>query len=272
MDGHNPGDMMEQDDFELDPPSGVDVARRAAIVKFQFIHVATTPPRELVAQLSAEWSDSDRNEFSAALEENRREVVDTLRSSGLWEDTSESERAIFECPALELTERQIIDTSWRAESLGCLAWALGLLDRLPAYDTQIDPQLVIPLIPVEDIGAFVRGAVLRETGEIERARDIAELWHWRSRTRELVEEGHTPPRGQPELDQIVREVVPRAAADGLIPTPIDGDFPVLGRAYRDLPPDEWASVQSIAMERHFALNWLCGYAPGNEWDETPTHT
>jgi len=26
------------------------------------------------------------------------------------------------------------------------------------------------------------------------------------------------------------------------------------------------------MERHKALNWLCGFAPGNRWDETPTDT
>lgn len=263
---------MEQDDFELDPPSGVDVARRAAILKYQIVRVATTPPRELVERLGAAWSESDRSEFATALEANRRELVDALRSSGLWEDTSPSEREIFECPALQLTERQVIDTSWRAESLGCLAWALGLMDQLPAYDTQIDPERVLPLIAVDDIGAFVRDARLREANEIERARDIAELWHWRSRTRELEERGYAPPRGEPALDEILRELVPRAAADGMIPAPIGEDFPALGRAYRDLAPEEWAGVQSIAMERHFALNWLCGYAPGNEWDETPTDT
>jgi hypothetical protein len=31
-------------------------------------------------------------------------------------------------------------------------------------------------------------------------------------------------------------------------------------------------VSSATIERHFALNWLRGYAPGNEWDETPTDT
>jgi hypothetical protein len=31
-------------------------------------------------------------------------------------------------------------------------------------------------------------------------------------------------------------------------------------------------VKSVAVERHFTLNWLCGYAPGNEWDDTPTGT
>jgi len=58
----------------------------------------------------------------------------------------------------------------------------------------------------------------------------------------------------------------------MIPTSIDEDFPAFGRAYRDLSSDEWAAVKSIAMERHFALNWLCGYAPENGWDDTPTDT
>lgn len=263
---------MEQDKVDFEPPSAVDAARRAAILKYQIVHVATTPPRELVAQLSAEWSESDWNEFVTALEENRQKIVDALRSSGLWEDMSASERAIFECPALELTEQQVINTSWRAEVLGCLAWALGLVDTLPAYDTQMDPEQLLPLITVDDVAAFIRGAILRPQSQIERARDIAELWHWRSRTRELQERSYTPPPGQPELDQIVRELSPRAAADGMIPMPIDGDFPALGRAYRDLSPDEWANAESIAMERHLALNWLCGYAPDNEWDETPTDT
>ncbi len=46
----------------------------------------------------------------------------------------------------------------------------------------------------------------------------------------------------------------------------------MGKAYRDLDDDEWSTVSSIAMERHFALNWLSGYAPNNNWDETPTET
>jgi hypothetical protein len=53
---------------------------------------------------------------------------------------------------------------------------------------------------------------------------------------------------------------------------IDEDFAVHGKAYRDLSPEEWSEVRSITLERHFALNWLCGYAPNNRWDETPTDT
>jgi hypothetical protein len=65
---------------------------------------------------------------------------------------------------------------------------------------------------------------------------------------------------------------PRAAAGGHIPAPIDEDFPAFGRAYRDLSPEQWSLANSIAVERHFALNWLCGHARGNRWSATPTDT
>ena len=52
--------------------------------------------------------------------------------------------------------------------------------------------------------------------------------------------------------------------------PIGGDFPVRGKAYRDLSEDEYNQATSIAMERHRALNWLCGYS--TDWDRVPTDT
>lgn len=258
---------MGEPEFELNPPLPVDVARRAAILKYQFIRVATTPPEEIVAHMSAAWSPADRDAFHATLERHRTDIVDALRADGLWEDSSLSERRIFECPASALTMQQRVNTSWRAEALGCLAWALGLMESLPAYDTQMDPERIVPLIPLE-AASFI-GATLRPHSEIETAREVAELWHWRSRTRRLLEEGRSP---REELDSIVRGVAPRASEGGMIGPPIGEDFPAFGKAYRELTPEEWASAQSIAMERHFALNWLCGFAPDNEWDETPTDT
>lgn len=264
---------MEQDEhIEPRPPEAVDVLRRAVIIKYQFVYIASTPPPHLMAPVAAKWAPADREKFAARLEAIRRRFVDELSASGLWEDTSPSEREIFERPPSEISDRQRINTSWRAEAAHCLAWALRLVDDIPDYDTQTDPKIVMPLIPTTDLASHSRSAPLRDRSEIDRARDIAELWHWRSRTRQLQEEGYAPRPGQPSLDAIVREVAPRMVADGMLPSVIDGDFPVLGRAYRELSPNEWATAGSIAMERHFALNWLCGFAPGNEWDETPTET
>ncbi len=73
-------------------------------------------------------------------------------------------------------------------------------------------------------------------------------------------------------DDVVKMAAHLAAEKGDIPAVIGNDFPVFGRSYRDITSEEFAVVTSIAMERHKALNWLCGYAPRNRWDETPTDT
>jgi hypothetical protein len=51
---------------------------------------------------------------------------------------------------------------------------------------------------------------------------------------------------------------------GRVQVSIDESFPVNGKAYRELSTQEWSEVRSITVERHFVLNWLCGYAPENE--------
>ncbi|GAG45880.1 unnamed protein product [marine sediment metagenome] len=107
-----------------------------------------------------------------------------------------------------------------------------------------------------------------------------ELWNWRSRTRWLIEDGQAPDfKGTPAeeqgfrtFDDIVRHTAKLATQEGTLDKIIDEDFVVFGKPYRDLDSEEWNTVRSITEERHFALNWLCGYAPGNCWDETSTDT
>ncbi|HNU50651.1 MAG TPA: hypothetical protein PKJ98_07000 [Verrucomicrobiota bacterium] len=73
-------------------------------------------------------------------------------------------------------------------------------------------------------------------------------------------------------DDIVRFTAKAAGESGTLAEVLDEDFVAKGKPYRDLTATEWAEVTSITVERHFALNWLCGRAPGNRWDETPTDT
>lgn len=51
---------------------------------------------------------------------------------------------------------------------------------------------------------------------------------------------------------------------------IDGDFPAFDKAYREATAEESEVLRSIALERHYTLNWLCGM--GEDWDEVPTDT
>jgi hypothetical protein len=75
---------MDEPEFEPNPPNAVDVARRAAILKYQFVRMATTPPPEILDGLAASWSQSDRDAFHATLEQHRTEIVAALRERGLW--------------------------------------------------------------------------------------------------------------------------------------------------------------------------------------------
>ncbi len=112
-------------------------------------------------------------------------------------------------------------------------------------------------------------ARLRPPDQIHAARDLAELWHWRSQTTQIRINGIDPPSGW-TFAEIIQAAAERAFHQGTMPAPIDGDFPVSGKPYADISEDEYLRVTSIAIERHFALNWLCSYA--EDWDNIPTET
>ena len=57
---------------------------------------------------------------------------------------------------------------------------------------------------------------------------------------------------------------------GLLPAPMRGDFRAFGKVYRHLTPEQHSEAMSIALERHHALNWLCGV--GETWEEVTTDT
>jgi hypothetical protein len=62
----------------------------------------------------------------------------------------------------------------------------------------------------------------------------------------------------------------RGFEEGVLPAPTRGDFGAFGRVYRQLTPEQYAEARSIAVERHHALNWLCG--EGRGWDDVPLDT
>ncbi len=189
-----------------------------------------------------------------------------LRRENLADALSTNERHLIAKSLADWSKRESIAAGWRSETAGTLLWALSAYEEMPPYDGRFEslPSLVPLLAPTS---GFRTTASLRSPEAIGGARDLAELWHWRARTRQLRESGRG---GDNDLDAIARQAAALSHAEGGIPTPIDGDFPFDGKAYRDLDADEYALASSIALERHYALNWLCGYA--EDWDRTPTDT
>jgi hypothetical protein len=205
------------------------------------------------------------------LDERIEALKSWLKTQGVQQHLSDVERGLFARPLGRWKEQAVIDASWRKESLGVLLWALSVLDAMPAYDTEFSEKLHTEAVGwLTPASEFLSRVKVRPSEEIGRARNIAELWHWRARTRQLQEQGYEAPDEFGSLDEIVKTAARLAHDNGDIPRPIEGDFPAFGKAYRDLTEEEYSRATSIAMERHYALNWLCGYA--EDWDEVPTDT
>jgi len=193
-----------------------------------------------------------------------------IADEGLIASQSTWEKPLV-CQALgSWTRQELIEASWRVNSLGVILWALSQFEELPSWDTQFTPQESIrPLNLFASTGPFLDKVRLRSEAEIEKTRYVAELWHWRAQ-----KPGSMPADMKADtgggLDEAVRAAASEAYARGDIAEPIDGDFPLFGKSFSNLSDEERTIASSIALERHYALNWLCGYAA--DWDEVPTGT
>ena len=188
-----------------------------------------------------------------------RSQGDVLERARVLQD--ELQAALARLPK-DADDPAVVDAVWHGEALGTLLWALQLTE-LPAYDAPFDPD--------EVAAAALEDAALRDGEEIELERETARLWHWRARTSELQEGDDDEPVELPEqyttFDQLIAATAMRAFERGILPAPTRGDFGAYGKVYRHLSPEQHAEAESIAAERHHALNWLCGY--GSSWDDVP---
>jgi hypothetical protein len=182
------------------------------------------------------------------------EIVERSRALG-----DELRAALAKLPS---DDPAVVDAIWRGEALGTLLWALQLVE-LPAYDQPFD---------AEEVAAVqLDEADLREAEELELERDSARLWHWRARTTSLQATGALElPERYATFDQLIAATAMRGYEQGVLPAPMRGDFRAYGKVYRHLSPEQHAEAHSLAVERHHALNWLCG--AGETWDDVPLDT
>ncbi len=187
---------------------------------------------------------------------SQNEVLERVRAA-----REELRSALARLPA-EAGDPAVVDAVWRGEALGTLLWALQLVE-LPAYDQPFDP---------EEVAAVdLDGAKLRDPGELDLERESARLWHWRARTTDLQGgSGVELPERYASFDQLIAATAMRGFEQGVLPSPMRGDFRAYEKVYRHLSPEQHAEAHSIAAERQHALNWLSGQ--GESWDEVPLDT
>jgi len=103
------------------------------------------------------------------------QVDATIRARHL-NDFSPVEQAFLENPAPD--ENTMNTFSWRYESVNLLAWALGLIEKLPPANTSVDTGNLVPLLmgkPPEEIGAMSQ---LRPVNVILDELDLVYRMHW----------------------------------------------------------------------------------------------
>jgi hypothetical protein len=252
----------------------MQVAGRLLALRCVVTHAMAMPLRSDLAQ----WTEEDRQRFARESDSQSKRFWDEVNTSSIFPFLSPTERQFATTTALSMSHQQQLNAIWRLEAAQVLMWGLHLIPELPAPDEQADLDLSKPEILSQPTN-LLNSAVLRPHAEIDSARNLAELWHWRSRTEQLIREGRPllpdeqmTRQGLRSYQDIVRMAVNAAYKQGDVRSVIGDDFGVKGRSYATLNPEEWSEIGSISVERHYALNWLCGYSPNNEWDQTPTDT
>jgi len=225
--------------------------KRVLVLKYLVVKALATPPPEYLAEMMKKWSEQERGKFIRDFQNLYAAQIEQLRRIGLWDEMERRERDFMQSAPTAATQQALLDVTWLAESAVCLLWALGYVAELPPYDQEADPKEMNAL-PQQTLKLLVENAKLRPAQAITKQRNLAELRHWRSRTRQLQESGRTPrelPAGL-TIDQIIQMTAAKAAENGDLPAPIGNDFPAFNKPYRELTP-----------RRVFASNLNCDGAP-----------
>lgn len=231
-------DYEVESDFRLIPPSPERVARRAFV---------------LAAVVCRSGLESDAGNPEA--ERFRAGILEWLSGIGIADELEADERALLDAPLGSLTERQVIDASWRGEGLAVLAWSLGRFD-LPPYGQIVsspDAADSIGFLEPDGLDLLSPSSELRDPEEIEKFAELMLSAHWRLR--------------QYSLDGEAMNFAEFARTCYFGPLETEGlefaasDLAVGGHPLSEVSEDEWREVMSIVRERHEAANWLIGQDP-----------
>ncbi len=228
--------MSEGDgDIELAPPTQDRIRQRAwamsAVICRSFIET---------------FEDSTE---AAALHSRVLEWIDGLN---LRPELESGELSTIAADIGSLDRQVMVDATWRSEGLAVIAWALQASD-LPAHDQMVDPSVVANSVLFLDDDAINRAGELRLRGadELDCFAEIQLAIHWRIREFSL----------RPQAMDF------RSFAENSWFGPLSVEGVALAEddlAIDDLPiarasEERLRQCQSIASERHQAINWLRGW-------------
>src|SRR3954470_22433251 len=239
------------DEIDIELRSATDVARRA-------VAVATVLQRVALEEVAG------RNDIDVAGEAfDLREWILTERLS---EALTANEVRLVETPLGSISRAERLDLSWQTEALAALLWSIGVQKSPePGLPSELTALLDDLPHPWDRVSGWVDRARLRPETEIARARELADIWHWRFGAE--IERRRSPGSDRPAYEQVIQEVVMEAAGAGYAVDAKRSDFIVSGQLVREIESAELNKLAALAEERLLALNWVCGF--GESWNDVP---
>jgi hypothetical protein len=245
-----PNTEQTPDDQSPLPPTPTRVARRA-------LALAAVTARGLLEQ---------EDPSDPGVEETRQRVLRWVDDVGIRDELEPDEWKVLQLPLRAAPQQDMVNATWRIEGLAVLAWALNRF-AAPAYDQPVDPGQLLPaigLLHADRAQALLAEPPLRPRDELVTMQRRLLAIHWR-----LRDFGINP-----------KSVNFRRFCDGstmwlgavdLAGVRLIGDDLALGdAAIANAPQALFHNACSAAMERHLAINWLCGGPP--IYSETDTST
>ena len=264
------------------PRSAQAVARRALVLRAVGTVALFPRATESTSATTMEYFDA-----------KREKLVADLKKQKLWGAASKNEKVFLSTPVGTKSEGTPIESGEVSEALLVALWSLGMVKRLPDFDTPspgitlLSTALPAPDAPGTD---FVNQAQLRPQGEIDHAKMKAFFWNWRAQVRDRIAEGklllgekldrdvqeldaraHTegfrlgPIRdGRSYYRELIRFSSYYAAKQGWIAKPIGEDFPVKGKSFAEITDREFKKIAAVAAGRLHTLEWIRGDL--SSWD------
>jgi hypothetical protein len=251
-------------------PSAADVATRLLALEACVVYALGAPPREVVAALRARATVREKEAMEEKAEESRYAYWNPIEATDVYDALTETERTLAEADLVAMTlDQQAEAVAW-LESVGVLAWSLGIIEALPPWDRPVDREVLRRIPPPQQLAEFRKRAQLRDDEVLEHGRSVAQLWAERARLFDLEQNGFTLPddlknQGVQNIADVVKVTTAHAVVEGAIEEAVEGDFPVRDGKYADASEALAAELRTIAVERLRAFRFLTGDLL--RWDE-----
>ena len=230
--------LISHDPDEIEdpiPPSPIRIASRA-------LALTAVTARALLEQDESSLDEKEKQ---------RQAVVNWATKVSADKELEEEELKILSTPVGALDRRTAINTTWRLEGLGVLAWALNLVEQAP-YDEQVDTGLLLDTL-YQAANSILESPSVRAEEEIDEYGEQIFALHWR-----LVE--FTLNSEVMDFAEIIQQ--PWIGLRDLTAFHlVDGDLAIGGQRIDEAPANMFSQTMSITMERHQAINWLLGHNP-----------